>query len=126
MNCIQVWSCELSCSVSGQEIPSIIQQVENDLNECLNYNLILLRDYLSSKSADEICALTSVETEVPMLLPCDLLLKLVAITILTSHSLRLQGMRFLEGIDGLIFIQVLLVIKSKLDCVLFDYATEPS
>lgn len=76
---------------SGQDIPVRIQQVENDLTECLNYNLILLREHLSSKSNDEVSAITSIETEVQMLLPCELLLKLVSMTILTSHSLRLQG-----------------------------------
>lgn len=70
----------------------MVQQVETDLTECLNYNLVLLREYLSSKSSDEVSAITSIETEVQMLLPCELLLKLVSMTILTSHSLRLQGM----------------------------------
>jgi len=69
----------------------IIQQVESDFIESLNYNLMSLREYLSSKSADEISALNSIETDVQMLLPCELLLKLVAMTILTSHTLRLQG-----------------------------------
>ena len=75
----------------------MIQQVENDLRECLNYNLTLLQEDLSSKSSDQISALSSIETEVQMLLPCELLVKLVAMTILTSHSLRLQGMKILEG-----------------------------
>ena len=75
----------------------MIQQVENDLRECLNYNLTLLQEDLSSKSSDQISALSSIETEVQMLLPCELLVKLVAMTILMSHSLRLQGMKILEG-----------------------------
>lgn len=82
---------------SDHDIPLMIQQVETDLTECLNYNIILLREHLSSKSSDEISAFSSIETEVQMLLPCELLLKLIAMTILTSHSLRLQGMEILEG-----------------------------
>ena len=75
----------------------MIQQVENDLRECLNYNLTLLQEDLSSKSSDQISTLSSIETEIQMLLPCELLVKLVAMTILTSHSLRLQGIKILEG-----------------------------
>lgn len=75
----------------------MIQQVENDLTECLNYNLVLLREHLSSKSSDEVSIMTSIETEVQMLLPYELLIKLVSMTILASHSLRLQGMEILEG-----------------------------
>ena len=75
----------------------MIQQVENDLTECLNYNLVLLRELLSSKSSDEVSVMTSIETEVQMLLPYELLIKLVSMTMLASHSLRLQGMEILEG-----------------------------
>lgn len=82
---------------SGQDVPLMIQQVENDLTECLNYNLVLLREHLSSKSNDEVSIMTSIETEVQMLLPYELLIKLVSMTILASHSLRLQGMEILEG-----------------------------
>lgn len=82
---------------SGQDVPLMIQQVENDLTECLNYNLVLLREHLSSKSSDEVSIMTSIETEVQMLLPYELLIKLVSMTILASHSLRLQGMEILEG-----------------------------
>lgn len=87
---------------SGHDIPLIIQQVEKDLTECLNYNLILLREHLSSKSVDKISALTSIETEIQMLLPCELLFKLVSMAILTSHSLRLQGMKNFGGNHDLI------------------------
>lgn len=97
------------------------------MTECLNYNLISLREYLLSKSVDEISALSSIETDIQMLLPCELLLKLVAMTILTSHTLRLQGRVILEGtilsVDKIFINIVLLVIKSKLDCVLFNYTT---
>lgn len=82
---------------SGQDVPLMIQQLENDLTECLNYNLVLLREHLSSKSSDEVSIMTSIETEVQMLLPYELLIKLVSMTILASHSLRLQGMEILEG-----------------------------
>ena len=82
---------------SGHDILLMIHQVESDLTDCFNYNLVSLRELLSSKSSDEISAFSSIETEVQMLLPCELLLKVVAMTILTSHSLRLQGMEILEG-----------------------------
>lgn len=83
---------------ANQDVPVIIQQVESDLTECLNFNLILLREHLSTKSTDEI---STIETDVQMLLPCELLLKLVAMTILTSHSLRLQGKQILEVKENL-------------------------
>ena len=89
-----MWQC---VSTSGNDVLLLIQQVETDLTECLNYNLISLREHLSSKSSDDVSALISIETEVQMLLPCELLLKVVAMTILTSHSLRLQGTEILEG-----------------------------
>ena len=82
---------------SGQDVLLMVQQVENDLTECFNYNLMLLREHLSSKSSDEVSVMTSIEIEVQMLLPCELLIKLVSMTILASHSLRLQGMEILEG-----------------------------
>ena len=97
MKCVTNLATCMNHYASGHDILPMIQQVESDLTECLNYNLILLREYLSSKSSDEISAFSSIETEVQLLIPCELLLKLVAMTILTSHSLRLQGMEILEG-----------------------------
>lgn len=73
------------------DVPNLVQKVESDVTECLQYNLQLLQERLSSKSIEEVSSFASIDSGVQLLLPCDLLLKLVALTMLTSHSLRLQG-----------------------------------
>ena len=83
------------------DVPSLVQKVENDVTECLNFNIQLVQECLSSKSLEEVSSFESIESRIQLLLPSDLLLKLVALTMLTSHSLRLQGKgNVLEGNCG--------------------------
>lgn len=87
----------LSCrSASEDDLAKLCEGVINCLDECLNYDLQVFEDTCSERALTAVKEGEGQERVVVPLdslacLPSDLLLKLSALSILPSHSLRLQG-----------------------------------
>ena len=68
---------------SSSDIGTMCQQIIEDLEECFGFDLQSYKECpLGSDTPPD---------QVPLLLPCELVLKFSCTAILTAHSLRIKG-----------------------------------
>ena len=87
--CPNMFAYRSSCDAS--ELGPLCQEVIEGLEECLSFDLQALKDHAPSVAAEG-GAPHSSQPPIPLLLPCDLAMKLASIAILSAHSLRIRGM----------------------------------
>lgn len=77
-----------SCDTSA--LAPLCQEVIEGLEECLGFDLQALKDHTPSRPVEG-GAPRPEQPPISLLLPCDLVIKLASIAILSAHSLRIRG-----------------------------------
>ena len=79
-----------TCDTSA--LASLCQEVIEGLEECLSFDLQALKDRAPSGVVEGEEPRPKLYPPVALQLPCDLVIKLASIAILSAHSLRIRGM----------------------------------
>lgn len=90
MFCVSPFCLTPRSSCDASALGPLCQEVIESLEESLSFDLQALKDHTPS-GAVEGGAPHPEQPPVPLLLPCDLVIKLASIAILSAHSLRIRG-----------------------------------